>query len=157
SELPKMESMRNLLDKQALTIELPTARGWVRPVNQVSLRIGVGQCLGFVGKSVSEKTMLSLALLGLLPAGARVKGQALLATVSQRELTGRSEAEWRSVRGCEIAMIFQEPMTSLNPVMRVGDQIEEAIRAHEPDCKNDAVQERKLAALRQAAMSEPVA
>jgi oligopeptide/dipeptide ABC transporter ATP-binding protein len=147
--------MRKLLDIQALTVELPTARGWVRPVNEVSLRIGVGQCLGLVGESGSGKTMLSLALLGLLPAGARVKGQASLATVSERELTGLSEAEWRSVRGREIAMIFQEPMTSLNPVMRVGNQIEEAIRAHEPDLKNDAVEERKLAALRQAAMSEP--
>jgi len=147
--------MRDLLRIQALTVELPTAQGWVRPVNEVSLRVAVGECLGLVGESGSGKTMLSLALMGLLPTGARLKGQAILDATARRELTELKEKEWRSVRGREIAMIFQEPMTSLNPVMRVGRQIDEAIRAHQPELLQDAVRERTMTALRQAAMGEP--
>jgi oligopeptide/dipeptide ABC transporter ATP-binding protein len=111
--------------------------------------------VGLVGESGSGKTMLSLALMGLLPTGGRVRGRALLATKTQRELAQLTEAEWRAVRGQEIAMIFQEPMTSLNPVMRVGAQIEEAIRAHEPNLNRQEVRARTLTALRQAAVSEP--
>jgi ABC-type glutathione transport system ATPase component len=65
-----------LLEIRGLTVELPTAQGWVRPVNDVSLRIGAGECLGLVGESGSGKTMLSLALMGLLPTGARISGGA---------------------------------------------------------------------------------
>ena len=100
--------------------------------------------------------MLSLALMGLLPLGARVKGHAQLESPrARRELTQLTEREWREVRGQEIAMIFQEPMTSLNPVMRVGAQIEEAILAHEPKLKANEGRNRMLTVLRQAAMSEP--
>ena len=131
----------------------------MRPVNEVSLRIGAGECVGLVGESGSGKTMLSLALMGLLPVGARVTGRAWLdasaAIHTRRELTQLTEKEWRQVRGQEIAMIFQEPMTSLNPVMRVGAQIAEAIRAHRSGMSKDEVRERTLTALRQAAMSEP--
>jgi oligopeptide/dipeptide ABC transporter ATP-binding protein len=154
--------MRELLGVRGLAVELPTAQGWVRPVNDVSLRIDAGECVGLVGESGSGKTMLSLALMGLLPTGAKVNGQVSLdsgdlnaATNARKNLLTQTEAEWREVRGQEIAMIFQEPMTSLNPVMRVGTQIEEAIRAHEPNLKNDLVRERMLSALRRAAMTEP--
>src|SRR5881296_3866939 len=112
--------MKELLRIRGLTVELPTAQGWVRPVNDVSLRRRDGECVGLVGASGSGKTMLSLAFMGLLPVGARVKGHARLErTRARRELTQLPEREWREVRGQEIAMIFQEPMTSLNPVMRV--------------------------------------
>jgi ABC-type dipeptide/oligopeptide/nickel transport system ATPase component len=83
---------------------MPTAAGWVRPVNGVSLLIGAGECVGLVGESGSGKTMLSLALMGLLPAGARVSGELLL--------SGSEEGG------------------AMNPVMRLGAQIEEAILAH---------------------------
>jgi ABC-type glutathione transport system ATPase component len=66
--------MSELLTVRNLTVELPTARGWIRPVNEVSLRIGAGESLGLVGESGSGKTMLALALMGLLPAGARISG-----------------------------------------------------------------------------------
>ena len=123
--------MDYLLEVRALTVELPTAAGWVRPVNEVSLRINAGESLGLVGESGSGKTMLSLALMGLLPPGARVSGEALLATeAAPKKLTALSEREWRDVRGGEIAMVFQEPMTSLNPVFSIGDQIASAILAH---------------------------
>jgi peptide/nickel transport system ATP-binding protein len=148
--------VKELLEIRGLTVELPTAQGWVRPVNDVSLRIGDGECVGLVGESGSGKTMLSLAFMGLLPVGARVKGHARLESPrARRELTQLTEREWREVRGQEIAMIFQEPMTSLNPVMRAGAQIEEAILAHEPKLKADQARNRMLTALRQSAMNEP--
>ena len=150
-------------------MELPTAQGWVRPVNEVSLQIGAGKCLGLVGESGSGKTMLSLALMGLLPVGARVNGDAWLkgeatannkkiqnqvgpsrvgaATSTRKNLTALTEAEWRVVRGQQIAMIFQEPMTSLNPVMRVGEQVEEAISAHKPKMSKAMLRERAIAAM----------
>ena len=114
--------------------------------------------------------MLALALMGLLPAGARVKGEAWLndevkevkkknigesATMARRNLVGLSEREWLAVRGGEIAMVFQEPMTSLNPVMRTGAQIEEAIRAHESGLGAGDVKKRAAEALRRAAVPEP--
>jgi oligopeptide/dipeptide ABC transporter ATP-binding protein len=169
--------VNELLEIRGLTVQLPTAQGWVRPVNEVSLQIGAGECLGLVGESGSGKTMFSLALMGLLPVGARVNGDAWLegeatadnkkiqnqddpgrvgaATSTRKNLATLTEAEWRVVRGQQIAMIFQEPMTSLNPVMRVGEQVEEAISAHPPKMSKAMLRERAIAAMRQAALSEP--
>jgi oligopeptide/dipeptide ABC transporter ATP-binding protein len=151
--------MTELLNVRGLTVDLPTARGWIRPVNEVSLRIGAGESLGLVGESGSGKTMLSLALMGLLPPGARVSGAAILSPPHAKEenLATLDEASWRRLRGLEVSMIFQEPMTSLNPVMRVGEQIEEGIRAHLSGAGNlqDAVETKMLEALRLAAVPEP--
>jgi peptide/nickel transport system ATP-binding protein len=171
--------MTDLLHVRGLSVELPTAAGWVRPVNEVSLRIGAGESLGLVGESGSGKTMMALALMGLLPPGARVSGAARLdaeeireveevkekkdaaargrAATSGTSLVGLSEREWRGVRGREIAMVFQEPMTALNPVMRIGAQIEEAIRAHEGALGAREVRRRMLEALQRAAVPEPEA
>jgi oligopeptide/dipeptide ABC transporter ATP-binding protein len=168
--------MTGLLDVHGLTVELPTASGWVRPVNDVSLRIAAGESLGLVGESGGGKTMLALALMGLLPPGARVSGEAWLEKelkevkevkeVKERKVRGGddaerkdlarlSEREWRDVRGGEIAMVFQEPMTSLNPVMRIGAQIEEAICAHEARIARGDARRRAVEALRRAAVPEP--
>jgi oligopeptide/dipeptide ABC transporter ATP-binding protein len=165
-----------LLEVRELTVELPTPAGWVRPVNEVSFDIDAGESLGLVGESGSGKTMLALALMGLLPPGARVAGQALLGkdrneAQEAREVKEKSvreagvalgknllalnEREWRAVRGGEIAMVFQEPMTSLNPVMRIGRQIEEAIRAHESRLASGDVKRRAAVALGRAAIPEP--
>ena len=168
--------MNALLEVQGLSVELPTAAGWVRPVNEVSLRIDAGESLGLVGESGSGKTMLALALMGLLPPGAKLGGQARIngagatpggtspAPTSSaelqepgRNLTTLTERQWRDVRGQQIAMVFQEPMTALNPVMRIGPQIEEAIRAHEPASDAGEVRRRMLDALRRAAVPEPEA
>jgi len=164
--------VNELLEIRGLTVELPTAQGWVRPVNAVSLRIGAGECLGLVGESGSGKTMLSLALMGLLPTGARTSGEAWLqgvppalwnesaATRETVEKNGRknlatlSDQEFRTVRGREAAMIFQEPMTSLNPVMRVGRQIEEVIQAHYPKMPAKQVESSAMEAMRLAALPE---
>jgi len=113
--------------------------------------------ISLVGESGSGKTMLVLAWMGLLPPGARVGGEVFLsASDGQRKtLANLSEPEWREVRGREIAMIFQEPMTSLNPVLRIGTQIEEAIWAHEPGLHRSVVARRMIAALEHAAVPEP--
>ena len=141
--------MPTRLDVRGLTVELPTRAGWVRPVNDVSFSLGEGETLGIVGESGSGKTMLSLALMGLEPPGARRTGEAWLRESSANGNGNRSDAgnpaaavnanlvtaapaEMRALRGRRIAMIFQEPMTALDPVIRVGAQIEEAIRVHEP-------------------------
>ncbi len=127
-------------------------------MNEVFLRIARGESVGLVGESGSGKTMLSLALMGLLPAGARVSGEAILnardSAVNQN-LAKLNDAEWRAVRGRDIAMVFQEPMTSLNPVMRIGAQIEEAIVAHETGIGGSALQRRVLGALEHSSVSDP--
>jgi len=150
--------MPALLDAQHLTVQLPTSRGWVRPVHDVSLHIAAGETLGLVGESGSGKTMLSLALMGLLPQGAKISGEAWLEPqtgASRKNLVTLRESDWRAVRGGEIGMVFQEPMTSLNPVMRVGEQVAEAIRAHDAQASRAALQKRTLEALRRASVPEP--
>jgi peptide/nickel transport system ATP-binding protein len=160
----------DLLHVRGLKVELPTPVGWVRPVNEVSLRIGAGQSLGLVGESGSGKTMMALALMGLLPVGARVSGEAKLSGdpklsgasaapthSADVNLTGLGERAWRDVRGREIAMVFQEPMTALNPVMRIGAQIAEAIRAHDAKLHSNEVRRRVLESLGRAAVPDPEA
>jgi len=141
------------LDVRNLTVELPTQRGWVRPVNDVSFTLAKGETLGIVGESGSGKTMLSLALMGLELPGARRAGEAWLherdtaADLRGRNLVTTPPAEMRALRGREIAMVFQEPMTALNPVMRVGAQIEEAIRVHEREASDREIRSRAVQAL----------
>ena len=156
--------MSALLEVRGLSVALPTARGWVRPVNDISFEIAAGETLGLVGESGSGKTMLSLALLGLLPVGARVSGEALLsadpgsasrASTSGKNLAALRESAWPGVRGGEIAMVFQEPMTSLNPVMSVGAQISEAITAHDSKARGAVLHERVIGALQRASVPEP--
>ncbi len=150
--------MSDLLTLRELVVELPTPAGWVRPVNEVSLRIAEGEAVGLVGESGSGKTMMALAMMGLLPLGARVKGDARIEPSDRgggTNLTRLTEPEWHAVRGRDIAMVFQEPMTALNPVMRVGAQIEEAVRAHEPKLAGEEVHQRTLESLRRAAVPEP--
>jgi ABC-type dipeptide/oligopeptide/nickel transport system ATPase component len=95
--------------------------------------------------------------MGLMPPGARVAGSAVLkrGETNESNLTQLNEKAWRAVRGREIAMVFQEPMTSLNPVMRIGAQIAEAIRSHEPSLGKSQVRSRVLEALRHASVPEP--
>jgi oligopeptide/dipeptide ABC transporter ATP-binding protein len=151
--------MATRLEVRGLTVKLPTRAGWIRPVNDVSFSLGEGETLGIVGESGSGKTMLALALMGLDPPGARRRGQAWLQPRSRggegQNLITAAPAEMRALRGHEIAMIFQEPMTALNPVMRVGAQIEEAIRVHESGLSSSQVRQRAHQALERAAIPEP--
>ena len=153
--------MATRLDVRGLTVELPTAAGWVRPVNDVSFTLAEGETLGIVGESGSGKTMLALALMGLEPPGARRKGKAWLrlretaADRSAENLVAAAPPEMRALRGHEIAMIFQEPMTALNPVMRIGAQVEEAIRVHEPGTAKEEIRRCAIESLARAAVPEP--
>jgi oligopeptide/dipeptide ABC transporter ATP-binding protein len=151
--------MATRLEVRGLTVALPTRAGWIRPVNDVSFSLSEGETLGIVGESGSGKTMLALALMGLDPPGARRHGQAWLQPRSRpsegQDLITAAPAEMRALRGREIAMIFQEPMTALNPVMRVGAQIEEAIRVHESALGGGEVRQRAYHALERAAIAEP--
>jgi len=152
--------MTALIELRSLTVELPTPTGWIRPVDDVSFTLETGESLGLVGESGSGKSMLALALMGLLPPGARVCGEAWLAGAtgaasSRVNLLALSERERAATRGRDVAMIFQEPMTALNPVMRVGAQIAEAIRAHSAGLTREEVDRRVLAALERAAVPKP--
>jgi oligopeptide/dipeptide ABC transporter ATP-binding protein len=156
--------MPPLIDLRGLTVEIPTPAGWIRPVDDVSFALDAGESLGLVGESGSGKSMLALALMGLLPLGARVSGEAWYsgtgatanrAAGSRANLLTLGERERIGVRGRDIAMIFQEPMTALNPVMRVGAQIAEAIRAHDAGLSRKEVDHGVLEALERAAVPEP--
>jgi peptide/nickel transport system ATP-binding protein len=110
-----------------LTVTLPTSRGPVDVVKDVSFSVGRDETVGIVGESGSGKSMTALAILGLLPRGARTSGSVKL---DGNELLGRSDRDLRSVRGNAISMVFQDPLSSLNPYYTVGLQIEEMYRTH---------------------------
>jgi len=116
----------SLLSVRDLRVTFHTADGLVQAVRGVSFDVDAGQTLGIVGESGSGKTVCTQALLGLVP-GADVRGQALFA---ERDLLTMRPAELRAIRGARIAMIFQDPLSSLHPLYRVGWQIEEMIRSH---------------------------
>ena len=116
-----------LLEIEDLAVELPTERGPLRAVSGVSLSVKPSRSLGIVGESGSGKTMLSRAVLRLLPPNARVTGSVRFAG---RDLFRLTRGALRRLRGRELAAVFQDPMTSLNPVLTIGSQITEALGEH---------------------------
>ncbi len=126
-----------LLSVKNLTVDFHTSEGVTRAVNNVSFDIPAGKTIGIVGESGSGKSVTSLAVMGLLqkPAAKIPQGEILF---NGQDLLKYSEAQMRQVRGDQIAMIFQEPMTSLNPVFKVGDQIAETLRVHRNMSKKEA-------------------
>lgn len=118
-----------LLSVKNLVVDFQTSDGIIRAVNNVSFDIPAGKTVGIVGESGSGKSVTSLAVMGLLqkPAAKIPQGEILL---NGNNLLTLNDSEMRKIRGNDISMIFQEPMTSLNPVFKVGDQIAEAIRVH---------------------------
>jgi ABC-type dipeptide/oligopeptide/nickel transport system ATPase component len=114
-----------LLEVEDLRVEFTTRRGIVHAVNGISFAIAPGETLGIVGESGCGKSVTSLAILGLLAGNGRVRsGRALF---EDRDLLTMKDRALRGVRGREVAMIFQDPMTSLNPVLTIGRQIRETL------------------------------
>ena len=117
-----------LLAVEDLEVRFQTARGTVHAVNGISFDISPGETLGIVGESGCGKSVTSLALLGILARNGRVTGGRAL--FGDRDLLQLDDAELRAIRGREIAMIFQDPMTSMNPVLTIGRQIREPLETH---------------------------
>jgi peptide/nickel transport system ATP-binding protein len=134
-----------LLEVTDLTVDFPTDDGVVHAVRGVSYSLGRGETIGIVGESGSGKSVTSLAIMGLLPRTARVGGSV---RVDGREILGLTDSELRSVRGEQIAMIFQDPMTSLNPVYTVGWQLAEALRAHDSGLSKRDARDRSIELLK---------
>jgi len=116
-----------LLDVHELSVRFETDDGTVHAVDRLSLSVQPGEVLGVVGESGCGKSVTFMALLGLLPETAVVTGRA---TFDGRNLLGATGAELRRIRGREVAFVFQEPMTSLNPAFKIGNQIGEVLRLH---------------------------
>jgi peptide/nickel transport system ATP-binding protein/oligopeptide transport system ATP-binding protein len=136
-----------------LHVEFPLARGLVRAVDGASFEVNRGEAFGLVGESGSGKTMALRALVGLLPRQAHLAGGEIL--FEGVDLASASSESLRQVRGRQIAMIFQEPLTALNPVMRVGDQIAEGplVRL---DYSRRRAHERALELMRQVGIPDPI-
>jgi peptide/nickel transport system ATP-binding protein len=124
-----------VLSVENLTVDFPTPDGAVHAVRGVTYRLSPGEVLGIVGESGSGKSVTSMAVMGLLPKTAKITGSVRF---RDRELLGLSDNEMKSVRGRNVAMIFQDPMTSLNPVYKVGYQLAEAVLAHHDISKAQA-------------------
>jgi peptide/nickel transport system ATP-binding protein len=141
-----------LLRVEELRVEFPTEDGVVHAVDGVSYEVRRAGTLGIVGESGSGKTVSSLTTLGLTrPQGARVSGRIVF---DGRDLVTLSDEQMRAIRGNEIAMIFQDPLSSLHPLFRVGDQLVEAIRAHR-DVSKAAAHERAVELLGLVGIPEP--
>ncbi|WP_417809423.1 ABC transporter ATP-binding protein [Thioclava sp.] len=147
------DSAPTVLEVSGLTISV-RAEGVERDlVSDLSFTLARGETIAIAGESGSGKSLTSLAIMGLLPPPAlRVSAGAI--TLNGTDLTALPETKMRAIRGDRIAMIFQEPMTSLNPVLSIGLQLTEAIRAHEPISKSEA-SARALEALKAVRISEP--
>ena len=141
--------------------DLSIGFGGREAVEDISFEIAAGETLGLVGESGSGKSATSLALMRLLPPEAQITGRVLFAppdghgAVAEVDLLQLREVEMQRRRGSDLAMIFQEPMTALNPVMRVGAQIAEAVQAHHPQLTRSEVAQRVLDAMREVALPEP--
>ncbi len=139
------------LEIRGLTVCFRTDKGVIRPVNDVSLEVPAGRIVGIVGESGCGKSMTVRAVMGLVPDPGKVTAGTVF--LDGREITGLPEKEQRKLRGSEISMIFQEPMTSLNPVMKVGKQVDEAIRLH-TDCTREEARARTLEMFREVEIPE---
>ena len=145
--------MTPLLEVSDLRVEFATRHGTVTALDGVSLRLEPGETLGVVGESGCGKSITALAIMGLIPMPpGRIAGGSV--RLDGEELIGAPERRMRQLRGRDIGMIFQEPMTSLNPVFRVGDQIAEAILLHQ-DVSRDEARARALDLLRTVGVPDP--
>jgi ABC-type dipeptide/oligopeptide/nickel transport system ATPase component len=141
-----------LLEVRDLTIKFPSAEGDLEAVRGVDLDLPAGATLGLVGESGSGKSVSMLAVMGLLPREAQVQGSIRF---QGHELVGEKRAALRHLRGSALAMIFQDPMTSLNPVLSIGNQVMEAVHVHHRDLSKGAVRSRAIELLDLVSIPRP--
>src|SRR3954471_19682081 len=141
-----------LLDVRGLKVEIQTPNGLLHPVRRVDFSVAAGETLAIVGESGCGKSLNSLAIMGLLLRAARLTAEAI--ALGGRSLLRLSEAGWLRLRGERIAMIFQDPMTALDPCYRIGDQMSEVLRQHRAVSSTEA-RKRSLAMLERVGISSP--
>jgi oligopeptide/dipeptide ABC transporter ATP-binding protein len=143
-----------LLSIRDLVVEFTTEDGVVQAVDGITYDLYPGETLGIVGESGSGKSVSTMSILGLIPQppGRIVRGEAFF---KGTDLLKVSKKEMRRIRGNDLAMVFQDPMTSLNPVLKVGFQIGEAIKTHHPDIKDDAIEKRAVELLKLVGVPNP--
>ena len=144
-----------LLEIRNLTVGFPASQGTVTAVRDISLSLKQGEVLGLVGESGSGKSVTSLAVMRLLPPQAALNGEIRFGNNgTAQNLLSLAPEQMRAFRGSKISMIFQEPMTALNPVMRVGEQIAEAVRVHQKVSRRESW-DRAVDALNEVAITDP--
>jgi len=143
-----------LLSIRDLVVEFTTEDGVVQAVDGITYDLYPGETLGIVGESGSGKSVSTMSILGLIPQppGRIVRGEAIF---KGTDLLKVGKKEMRRIRGNEMAMVFQDPMTSLNPVLKVGYQIGEAIKTHHPEIKDDAIRKRAVELLKIVGVPNP--
>jgi oligopeptide/dipeptide ABC transporter ATP-binding protein len=143
-----------ILSIRDLVVEFATEDGTVKAVDGITYDLYPGETLGIVGESGSGKSVSTMSLLGLIPQppGRVVRGEALF---KGKDLLKVSKKELRRIRGNDVAMIFQDPMTSLNPVLKIGFQIAEAIKTHNPGVKDSAAKQRAVDLLKLVGVPNP--
>ena len=144
--------MKNLCEIRDLTVRFPEKDGYTDAVKHLSFDIRDGEILGVVGESGSGKSMTSLAIMGLLPRDAEIPNGKIM--FLGKDFLALSEKEQRDIRGNDISMVFQEPMTSLNPVQKIGVQVGESLRLH-TKLSEEEIRERVVEALTEVGLPEP--
>ncbi|ODN67624.1 ABC transporter ATP-binding protein [Methylophaga muralis] len=150
-----------LLEVENLVTELGEGESWLRAVNNISLAVESGQTYCLVGESGSGKSVTALSIMGLLPQdhfrhpAGKIRLSDPQGELADVELLNADTETLRKVRGSRIAMIFQEPMTSLNPVQTIGEQLDEVLQIHQPELSEEARKQRVLAALEEVRIPEP--
>ena len=147
--------MAELLEIKNLSVSFDTPHGELQAVRDVSLSLRAGEALAIVGESGCGKSVLCRTVMKLLPGNARIKSGTILADGA--DITHYRERDMERLRGRLFSMVFQDPMTALNPTIRVGEQIAEAVRAHDPKAKRGAVYRRSLELMELVGIPEPEA
>ena len=145
--------MGKILEVSNLTIHIKTHKGTVQAVRDVNFYLNEQETLAVVGESGSGKSITMKGIMGILPKNGKVTEGTVM--YNGKDLTKYTEREMQTIRGSEIAMVFQDPMTSLNPTMRIGKQIEEMLKAHKMDMTAEQRKARAIELLSLVGISNP--
>ena len=145
--------MSKLLEVENLTVHINTQHGTVQAVRGVSFSLEKGETLAIVGESGSGKSITVKGIMGLLPTNGKIAEGSV--HLEGKDLARLSEREMQKIRGCDISMIFQDPMTSLNPTMTVGKQIKEVLHEHHAELGKEQLREKALEQIRLVGLSNP--